>query len=85
MGLWDQAWGVGGGWKTVSGSFVFQLFHWDCSDRSLACPKGWMRLVPFHTTSHLHISVKHLPNSLPILKSSSLSLSCVFLIVLYPV
>lgn len=36
-------------------------------------PKGWMRLVPFHTTSHLHISVKHLPNSLPILKSSSLS------------
>lgn len=30
--------GVGGGWKTVSVPFVFQLFHWNCSGRSLALP-----------------------------------------------
>ena len=29
---------VGGGWKTVSVPFVFQLFHWNCSGRSLASP-----------------------------------------------
>lgn len=46
---------------------------------------GRMRLVPFRAIGHLHVPVKDLLKSLPILKSSRLSFSCVFLGVLYTV
>ena len=88
MGLWDQAWGWGEAGRqsqsplssssstgtAVAGPWLYP-----------ACPRRMDEAGTFHTTSYLHISVKHLPKSLPILKSSNLSLSCVFLGDLYPV